>query len=190
MLCHQIPNLNNMFKLSTTKLLFVTIVLLVVVVSLFVLFVLKLNKASSGLELAVQTIANEAEFRKDQQTLKTILDNTSDIRTELLSYVLSGDGGTVQFLSLVDKTAADLGIKLSTTKLEVRPAAKGRFNTLLVSFSLEGSEPSVEKMLKALEVLPYSSRIMDLELNRSFNTITGINQVTGSVGMEISIIES
>lgn len=177
-------------KLNTTKWLGIAIVTFTVFSGILFFVARALTQDAAALEEVLQTLASEQAVMQEQQALKQILDQTAEVREELGSYIISGESGTVTFLSTIDTMAAQLGIVLTTSRLEVENSADGPYDTLAVMFSIEGDETAVLRALRLFETLPYRGAVTDVQINRTSDVATGRAQMKGTVSLSLSIITS
>jgi len=136
----------------------------------------------------MQTVQDREILDRERFILEGMLEETAKERAELTSHVLQGDDGAVELLSLVDEAAADLGVVLSTRKLEVIQEKDERFNTLEISFKTVGEESRVQKMLQLFESLPYRSQVIDLQVIRSTDKETGQPLMDSTAVLHVSLI--
>lgn len=137
----------------------------------------------------LQAVHDRDELEREYKRLQELLAETETERALLEQYVISGEKGTVSFLSLIDEISAELGIDFSTEELAVLTTEEAGFDSLLVEFSFKGSEAKINRLVKILENLPYHSHLTTLELMRTYNNETGVWQTGGSATVELSIKE-
>ena len=106
-----------------------------------------------------------AQFQAREQAyreLEGLVDQTQDSRQELQTYVLTEEK-TIDFLALIEQIAIEQGIELTTNSLKV-VEEEGLFDTLVVSYSIEGPDKYVSSMLLLFETLPYHAFVSSLSL--------------------------
>lgn len=89
-----------------------------------------------------------------------------NLQERLRSLVLLSESDTTTFLSVVEMTAASAGVSIRTAVLEEAKISDPKFKELSATFNIQGTNESVERMVKLLELLPYRSRVERLTLTR------------------------
>lgn len=175
---------------STNKLLTVSLICLGLSGSLVAYLWFYLEDRGSKLQADLQTVHDRDELEREYKRLQELLEKTATERAELENYVVSGENGTVAFLSLMDEIAAELGIELSTDELKVETTDEPGFDELFVRFSFKGQESQITRLVTIFETLPYHSRLRALELLRTYNADSGSWLMGGSATLELSIRET
>ena len=127
----------------------------------------EVSGSGSALKERVAAIADKNAKVKAYTELSQLMEDTQGERTELQQYVLT-ESQTSRFLTDVEALGKKLGVDLATLSLEV-DEKKDAFSSLLISFSVEGNEEQVKRMLKVLESLPYHSTVQSLSFSREQN---------------------
>lgn len=145
---------------------------------------------AEGTELAtnMQTVRDRELLDRERVALQKTLDDTSEKRELLNQYIIIGDAGIVTLLSTIDELVAGLGLILETKQLEVKENEDSFFDTLVVSFRVEGDSRSAMKFLQLLEFLPYRGEIISFEGQRNLDTSTGVLNSESTVKLHLSII--
>ncbi|GEM_PF-822232 len=138
------------------------------------------------LEAEITAVANFLAREETYEDVTSLVTDTSDERQELLAYVLTEEK-TIDFLAEVEQIAIDQGIALTTDTLQVTPGT-GLFDTLTVSFSVEGPEVYVIRMLQILETLPYYSSVVRVVLNTE-SELNGVPIVAGTITLEVNLLQ-
>ncbi|MDC1205362.1 hypothetical protein N8083_00750 [Candidatus Pacebacteria bacterium] len=133
-----------------------------------------------------QTIVNEEAFDNQYNNLVSIVEATEDERQLLEQFVLRDDSDTIALLSQIDEIALNQGVKLETQELRVIEQ-EGSFDNLAASFEVSGREDAVIKIIKMFETLPYHGYVTTLSMQRSFDEITGQNNIKANVALLITI---
>ena len=147
--------------------------------------------AAEGMSLknSMQAVRDRETIAREYQQLQTVLNRTEDERGRLHQYILEGENGAINFLSMIDEIAVELGIVLKTERLDVQETKEAGFDILEAGFSISGEERAVMKMVQLLEFVPYHSHINSLTLTRSKEPTTNQEKTHGSVVIHVSIVE-
>ncbi len=151
----------------TRKTFIIGILSLVYLLAASVVIALMLYEVSiSGATLKerIAAIADNNAQVKAYTELSQLMADTQEERAQLQQYVLTEDQ-TSRFLTDMEALGAQLGVALDTVSLEV-DEKKTTFSNLLISFSVEGEEEPVKRMLRILESLPYHSTVQSLSFSR------------------------
>jgi len=174
---------------TTKKLLIVSLLCLLLSGALAAYLWFYLEDRGSKLQEDLQTVHDKERLEREYKKLQSQLSATETDRALLERHIIAGENGTVSFLSLVDEIAAELGIELNTKELNVEKTDESGFDKLIVKFSLEGSEPQVERLLKMFETLPYQGDLTALDLRRTYNSENGSWSMNGDLTLELSTKE-
>lgn len=110
--------------------------------------------------------AAEAEVQARALTaLQETVKNSAEDRAKLQGYILS-DEAIVDFLSLIERTAKEQGVQLTTNNLTAVPI-DDVFEELQVTVSIEGSFDGVMRMLRILENIPEQSSLPRVVLTQT-----------------------
>jgi len=142
---------------------------------------------TKGEELVHETTVVANFNARDQRytELAQLIDATRADRDILTSYLLS-EKDTIEFLSSIERVAVEQGVDLVTNSLQVVPGT-GLFDTLVISFALEGQKSHVYTMLRVLETLPYHGYVTKLSFHESEKN--GATITTGTVELTVSLIQ-
>jgi len=111
---------------------------------------------------------------------QTLLLSESD-RNELDSFFIS-ERDTIHFITRVEELANLFEVEVETTQLAVIPAKDGKLSRLHIGFISEGQYDNVEKMLSALETLPYHKSISQVSIKKAQGEIW-----EGSIDMYVTL---
>lgn len=141
---------------------------------------------SKGEELKKQTkeIADFDARDQSYKELEKLVVSTQSDRDELDTYVLTEDE-TIDFLALIEQTAKKQLVELSTDSLKVTEE-KGLFDTLVISYTVEGQKERVLSMLSLLETLPYHAFISNVSLQ--YTNEEGVEKARGRVELTVSLL--
>ncbi len=109
-----------------------------------------------------QWVAQAESEKQAFSTLQETLASSESDREKLKKYVIKDDE-IIELLSLIERTAKDEGVTLTTDSLTVEPQDE-TFETLVVALKLQGSFNNVMQVIQILEVLPERSNITSVEL--------------------------
>lgn len=143
-----------------------------IIVSLYLLlsgsaltwFVLRVNETGRAMSEQVKVIADTMAQEQVFRELNDLVSSTEDSRLALEKFVLTEDE-TIGFLTEIETIGREQKVDLETTSLQVEESEDSDFDTLLVSFSAEGSVVALQKMLSILETLPYHSELRKMKLD-------------------------
>lgn len=140
-----------------------------------------------GSELVQQSkeIANYEAREQTYNELEQLIRSTKDERDGLFTYILTEDR-TIDFLATIEQIAVEQGIELTTNALKVGEQ-DGLFDTLVISFSVDGPKERVYAMLRIFETLPYHSFISDVSFRNSSEA--GVLKVKGDVELTLSLLQ-
>ncbi len=125
-----------------------------------------------------EAASQEQAFSKLEETLAA---SAAD-REKLKGFILKDDE-IIELLSMIERTAKEENVALSTDSLIVE-AKDETFETLIVSLTFQGSFNSVMQIIQILEVLPQQSRISKVELVTTKED--GIQTWQGSVTLKVT----
>ncbi len=155
----------------------------------------------AGTELTTRIVAIEQNVSKEKMVtnLEAAMAKTQDERNEISAFVLTEDETSV-FLTDIEKVAATQNVTLTTNSLEVvkpiKKVASGTttpqtqeitpslFDTLSISFLIEGQEDAVKKMLYVFETLPYHSTVNMFTLKREAG-----GYAKGTLNLSVSLLK-
>lgn len=103
------------------------------------------------------TLAEQTTKQDAARTVANTVATTEAVRTELASFFLP-EKETISFIAEIEGLAEALGVAIETTALDiVRPA--DAVPELKTGFVVSGSRLAVLNFLRAIETLPYHSRV-------------------------------
>lgn len=172
----------------TITLLILAITLVVLTVGFVAGLTIFLQKQEKQLQSEMQAIADEESLASERATIKSLVEKSTEDRSELASYIIDGDDGTAALLSEVDAMANKLGVELRTNSLATIEQKDSVFSKLSVKFTFTGSEKAVRHLVILLENLPYASEVTSLQISDTTDQVTGIPKTTGAIEMLISIM--
>jgi hypothetical protein len=103
--------------------------------------------------------------RKALSNLEALVLSSAESRAKLEQFVLRDDD-IIEFLSLIENTAREQGVTITTEGLIVSPQ-NDLFEKLEASLRIEGSFDGVMRMIRILEVLPQQSSISKMMLSKA-----------------------
>lgn len=109
-----------------------------------------------------------AEAEVQAQALKTLQETVADSeadRAKLKTYILEEEA-IIDILSLIEKTALEQGVILTTKNLNTAPI-DDVFEDLQVTVNIEGSFDGVLRMIRILEQIPLQSSIPNVSLTKT-----------------------
>lgn len=95
--------------------------------------------------------------------MTSLLSETEEERKKLRSFIVEDEEVTT-FLELIEKRGRALGLALET-KTVTTEKGNASFETLVLSFEIEGSYEQVIQMLKLVETLPYQVGVRSVALD-------------------------
>lgn len=177
-----------MFKSLTFRLFILSILSLLVSAGSFAYMIYSINQDGLELQANLQALNDRSILEKEYYALQEVLLETADDRELLSHFVLEGEDGAVDFLSVIDQIAKDLSITLDTQLLAVEEVEGEALDDLKVVFEIEGEEREVMKLIQLVELLPYKSQIEDLSLVRKPATVSEPASVKGNVSIKVGIV--
>ncbi len=132
-------------------------------------------KEGAELRVRAQAVADHTAQQQLYANLASLVERTAGEREALQKYVLTEDD-TISFLADIESLAAERGITLVTDALTVVTSKPN--NTLMVNFSLTGTEVAVYDFVSLLEVLPYMSYLTNVVVRRDATTGLADSTVT------------
>lgn len=160
---------------------------------------LTIYKAGNLLTTSIVAIEQNVSKEKMVTDLEAALAKTQDERNAIGEFVLT-EGKTSTFLTDIEKVAATQDVTLTTNSLEVvKPVKKvasgtttpttqstepSLFDTLSISFLIEGQEDDVKKMLHVFETLPYHSKVNTFSLKREAE-----GYAKGTLSLSVSLLK-
>ncbi len=133
------------------------------------------------IEALATTIADQESKELAAETISNITKTTEAERNTLASYFVS-ESDAVAFLAKIEDLAARLGVVLETTELAVVAKTDKTPAELKTGFAFEGNPTTVMLFLKAIETVPYHSRIPTITLDT-----TGDKTWKGTVQLFVTI---
>ncbi len=87
---------------------------------------------------------------------------------------------------MVEQLALEQGVELTTNSLKVNKG-EGSFDTLLISYSVSGTQQRVETLLQLFETLPYDANISTLSLQ--YTDEKGFPAAAGNITLTVSLFK-
>lgn len=137
----------------------------------------------SSMQATADAQARELRYADLEDSVGAIVADEAAMR----KFILNGERDTVTFLSTVDDLAAGLGVVLTTERLEVRTEEGRPFDSLDISFKIEGSESAVMQLIALLETIPYHSFVRSVEVQKSVNELTGVVSIESTLTLTVTI---
>lgn len=134
-------------------------------------FITVADQGATARALAITIAEQDAKEAAIQTTLDIVAD-TENERNALASYFVTEDDA-ISYLALIEGAAAGMGIEFETTELAVQPKTETTPGELKTSFRFTGTAAAMVQFLKALESLPYHSRIPDIAVTIEGGTWQG-----------------
>ena len=168
-----------------TKIIFVVSIIcfLVSVGGVYMLWSTIKNQGEALAQKANELALFEAQ-NKSYRDLEQLVNDTQSQRTQLQEYLLTEDQ-TIDFLSKIENLADSLAIDLSTDALKVQDT-EGPFDTLLISYRIEGMKTRVDTLIQMLETLPYQAGLSNLSFQYDFKD--GVSVTTGTFTLAITLV--
>ena len=138
--------------------------------------------SASGVELTqkMELIADRNAKVQMHTELSRLIERTEIARTQLTRYVLTEDS-TSNFLTSIEQTGRAVGVELITRSLQVVPQ-EGKFDSLMIEFTVTGSSDAVRSMLVVFESLPYHSQVEKLTFKKE-----DAGRVSAEVGLKVTL---
>ncbi len=130
----------------------------------YVIFFKKVEEHKGSLAEERLNAAKSEAQRKALSTLEATVASSEEGREKLTHFILN-DEDIIEFLSLIERTAREQGVTMTTDSLTVNPH-DNIFEELQVTLRVEGSFDGVVRMLRILEALPQQSSIPQITLTR------------------------
>jgi len=169
---------------KTKAIAFGSVVLLVLSIAALVFTWGYVNAKGEGLVERATAVANANAREQIYAELTQLVDSTKSDREELSTYILTEEK-TIYFLSSIESMAADQQVDLTTNSLNV-VEGRGKFDTLVISFSVSGYEEHIYSLLKMFETIPYHGEVSKLSLE-TLNTDAG-KQLAGTIELSVSLL--
>ncbi len=161
--------------------------LLFLVTACIVLFAMWRYVGITGAELVDHSkeIANHQARQQTYNELEQLVNSTKADRDELSTYVLTEDK-TIDFLATVEQIAIEQGITMTTNALEV-VEQEGLFDTLIISFAVEGDTKRVDAMVHIFETLPYHAFVSDILFSYDQKSLSPTTK--GTIELTVSLLQ-
>jgi Tfp pilus assembly protein PilO len=155
-----------MTKPTITTLTIATVYCLAFVLVLGYAYVTVRAQRSEAVSLRT-TLAEQTSKQAAARTVRETIAATTDTRQTLSSFFLT-ESETISFIAEIESLAAAVGVAVETTALDISKQADSR-PELKTGFAVEGSELGVKEFLRAVESLPYHSRLPQVRVSRDGN---------------------
>lgn len=130
------------------------------------MFFLKVENGRQKLEEQTRVLTENNAKEYSYIKLKKLVTETAEDRQQLASMFFANEGESIAFLGEAEAIAKNLNLKLKTEALD-KVDLKEKGQAVKIVFSYEGSEESVLKFSKLMELVPYQSSIETLELRKT-----------------------
>jgi len=170
-------------KKTKALIIFSTLIFLGSVLGVFLLWQY-LQSEGSQLVSQAKEIADFNALEQTYRDLENLVNQTQADRDELNAYVLT-ENETVDFLAAIEQVAVEQAVELTTNSLQVTEG-KDFFDTLTISYSVDGPKNNVDALLLLLETLPYHTFISNISLN--YTPTNGGSTVKGSIALTVSLL--
>ncbi|MFM2339532.1 MAG: hypothetical protein RLZZ360_168 [Candidatus Parcubacteria bacterium] len=167
-----------MTKKTVTTLGIATLYFAVVLSVLIYAYVSVHSQKADALALAT-TLAEQTSKQSIARSLAATFDATIDVRTEIASYFLE-EKETITFIAEIEALAQALGVSIEPTALDFVTTESGR-RELKTGFAVKGTRTAVLQFMKAIETIPYHSRIASLQV------VGNDNEWSGQVDLFVTI---
>lgn len=168
---------------KTIRNLIISLVLAALSAGLFGLMVYYVS--DQGGKLATQIEALEAEHAQQESYIKSqrLAQDTKKERDQLHSYFLDEASDSINFLNEIEMLAPKVGVSLETKGLDSFIDEKENTEWIKVDFKFSGSRKAVKQFVEILEILPYASRVNEVELSSQSS-----NDWSATVKMQVRIL--
>lgn len=140
-------------------------------------------KQGEELILQAKEVADYTAREQSYRELSQLVENTKEERNELTNFILTKDN-TINFLAMIEAVALEQDVELTTNALQVHEG-DGVFDSLVISFDVEGVKSHVYALLKILETLPYQAFVSQVSfqspVDSQTETIKGTIELTTSL---------
>ncbi len=149
---------------STIQNSIVSLIAIIIAASAFGFMVLKTDQQGKELVMQIETLDTQRAQEESFFKLQKIAEDTKDERELLQSHFLLKDSEEVDFLNNVESIAPRAGVALQTSNLSSVVDATDSSEWIQVDFTFTGSRQRVKDFVQILEVLPYVSRLVSVDL--------------------------
>jgi hypothetical protein len=151
----------------TKKYGFISLLILLISLSLFVLMIYQVEAQSKKLSEQVKIIVEQQSRETSFQQLQRQYTETAEEREILQSLFLEREGDNVDFLtqlSQIESLAQQVGVSLVTKRLELVDDKPNKTSNLRADFSFSGTEKQTHQFISVLENLPYLLKINEIKM--------------------------
>lgn len=128
-------------------------------------FFLKVENGRKKLEEQTRVLTENNAKEFSYIKLKKLVTETAEDRELLAGMFFANEGESIAFLGEAEAVAKKINLNLKTEALD-KVDLKDKGQAVRIVFSYEGSEESVLRFSKLMELAPYQSTIESLELRR------------------------
>jgi len=170
-------------KNSSLTLFVASVALLAMSASLAIFVIYKQEQVGAEVRSKMVDLKIWSDLNSAEDSLTSPTNEEEGSRSRLRALVLLSESDTIDFLTTVENTAKALGVNVTTLELEEKKITDPYFNELAATFSLQGGEEVVERVVKLFELLPYRSYIESLTLDR------GLGITNATVVLRVSTLK-
>lgn len=168
---------------TTIKNLILAVLVLIVTFGSFMFMLYQIDKKSSLLKTQIDTASTQSAQEYTLLNLEKIANATQAEREKVSGYFLRQESESINFLSLVEQKAPQVGVKLQTESLKKSVDATTKAEWIEVDFLLSGTLRNVQEFIKLLENVPYVSQLLAVDL-----TMVSSNQWQAKVKIKVFIM--
>lgn len=150
---------------STFNLLAISIMLFLVAAAAAAVVMYSLETKGALLLGQMQSVRDQERLERAYDELEDEWLATAADRARAESLVLDSENDTIDFLAKIDDLAAAAGVVL-TTDLQANKTDESGFDELVGSFSLQGPDNAIVRVLRQIESLPYDIQVSSLRFSR------------------------
>jgi len=170
--------------------------ILVFIISIVANYIL-LTSVNKSEELALEgqkKVIMEDKIKRQKASLASTIASSEEGRNKLDSYLVEKTD-VVSLIEKVEKTATDLGIKVDIVNFSEEKATDfdptGRVGIIGVTISSQGSWDKINRLINAIDSLPYKVTIKSIELTKTSDSdskIVSSQYNYWRMGMQFSIL--
>lgn len=168
---------------STKKYFSLSMLFFVAAVTAYVVLAILLSRQQVALENTLTKIAEQKSLDNQFASLSEVVTESEVDRGYLAGRVIDGQAGVVEFLSEIDQLARAFGVTLETSELKAEKDEKAPLGNLAVSVQVSGGVEAVNRVMYALELLPYAKEFTSYRISHTGSS--GGDAASGMVTMRI-----
>lgn len=152
--------------MSKTSITNIIIALIITAAAGAVFFFVFQKVMNEGDRLAVQVEALATQRAQEDSffKLKKVFEETKDDRSELQSFFLVQESGSIDFLNTVESLASKNGVTLKTSGIDLISDKEEGTEWIEFGFTVTGSRDRVQRYIEILENVPYVARLVSVDL--------------------------